>query len=769
MKAGPRRWLAGTPLLAPALAAACAVVAADGTPWAAAGVALALAAAAWSDGRRGLLLAVLAAGLGGGLHGWRTTRLRARQRMIAQAGRLEVRLAGTVAGRPETRGGGWVAPVRVGHLVPRGAATPAAAPVAARPRPSGGWGTVWFHGRGRTPLPGTRILADARLQPPEPARNPGEFDRARWLGRQWVWAVAEAGDAPLETTGPPPWRQLAEACRNGFRTAITDGLDPGGREAAVIRAMVLGERPADDDELIGAFRDSGALHVFSVSGLHVGLVGLCCWWLLRLLHVPRRWAIPVLVPMIFGYAWLAGLVAPALRAAWMAALLLAGFLARRPAGLLNVLAAVALGALAADGSQLFLPGFQLTYGVVAAIALLGRPCTRIVAGRPVVDPFLPRALWSWWHERLDGCQRWLAGALGVSLAATAGSTPLIGWHFRFVTPVAPLASLVLIPVTLALLALALAAAALAPLAPPATRALNRLNALVARAAVAIADGAARLPGSHFNLPPAGSRPAELVVFDLPYGAAATLLDPGDGRATLLDCGDQWSARQSLLPALRAAGRDLTTLVVSHPDGGHLGGAATLCRADPPALVLLPVARARSPGFRRLLEAAPAAGATLALLRPGQSLPAPPAARWEVVHLADPADDDALADDRCAVLRLHWHGWRILFTGDTGFRGERVLLESGADLAADVLVIGRHRSDPGATAPFLARVGARVVIASHARFPPEERLDARLRARLAAGGARVFGQGETGAVILTADPARLHVRGFLDGSQAELTR
>jgi competence protein ComEC len=387
----------------------------------------------------------------------------------------------------------------------------------------------------------------------------------------------------------------------------------------------------------------------------------------------------------------------------------------------------------------------------------------------VVDPFLPRPLWTRGHEWATATQRWLAGSLGVSLAATAGSTPLIGWHFHMATPIAPLASLALIPVTMVLLALALAAAAIAPVAPPLTRALNHLNAGVARASVAIAEGAARVPGSHFMLPSPGRRTEELVVFDLPYGAAAVLFDPGKDGVFLLDCGDQWSVRQSLLPALRHAGRNLTDLLLSHPDGGHLGGAATLCRADPPARVFLPVGDARSPGFQRLLAAAPASGATLTMLQAGQTIDCAPHARWVVVATADPRDRDALADDRCALLRLEWHGWRILFTADSGFRTERKLVESRADLAADVLVLGRHRTDPGGSEPFLAAVGARIVIASHDEFPPAERLAGPLRARLAAGGATVISQGEAGAVILTATSGHLTARGFLGGPQAGLCR
>jgi competence protein ComEC len=51
--------------------------------------------------------------------------------------------------------------------------------------------------------------------------------------------------------------------------------------AAVIRAMALGVSAEADDEIEDAFRNSGTLHVFAVSGLHVGLLGVIALALMR--------------------------------------------------------------------------------------------------------------------------------------------------------------------------------------------------------------------------------------------------------------------------------------------------------------------------------------------------------------------------------------------------------------------------------------------------------------------------------------------------------
>ena len=92
------------------------------------------------------------------------------------------------------------------------------------------------------------------------------------------------------------------------------------------------------------------MHVFAVSGLHVGIVLAFLWGLLRWLGVPRRYAVIVLIPAILFYATVTGLRPSAVRAAIMGSVVLLGFVAERKPRLLNSLAFAALLILALDKS-----------------------------------------------------------------------------------------------------------------------------------------------------------------------------------------------------------------------------------------------------------------------------------------------------------------------------------------------------------------------------------------------------------------------------------
>jgi ComEC/Rec2-related protein len=616
---------------------------------------------------------------------------------------------------------------------------------------------VLWEGRGEAPVAGAVVTGRGNFGPlPEP-RNRGEFDRAAWLRRQGMAAVFRTDWGDTLETGR--LAVLGARIRHGFRDRVTTGLLEDSQEANVIRAVVIGETPPDADALIAAFRNSGTLHVFSVSGLHVAMVGSIGWLLLSWAGVPRRRAVLVLLPLVFGYSWITGNSAPAVRSAWMAAVFLGAFVFRRPPDLLNALGAVLLGAMLWDGRMLFQPGVQLSYGVVAAIAVGTAWTSKAFKWMTVPELYLPAQMIPRWQSFWLKRRRGVAQSLGVSLAAGVGSAPLTAFHFGLVTPVSVLANLVLVPLVFVLLVAGLMAVALSPVAPPVARTVNRLNGMVANASVVSAEFFAAIPNGHIHVG-RESRPV-LLVYDLGHGAAAACFSGGSNGAVLIDCGDRHSFRRCVMPSLRQLGIEPDSVVLSHPDGGHLGGAAAVWQAFPIRQVLVPVQLSRSPSFRAWMENAPKAG-----IRIGQvAVPGwhafPDGASLEILHAPDPLAVNALADDRVAVFRLHWRGWKLLLTSDAGMGTERKLLDAGLDLSADLIIAGRHRTDLTLCDAFLNAVNPQAILASNAPFPVEEKLDPGTVDYWKSRSIQVVDQAESGGVTVRVDDAgNLRIEGFL---------
>lgn len=640
------------------------------------------------------------------------------------------------------------------------------APARLESGPHAGARVLW-RGRGAAPVAGSKVRARGEFRPPAEPRNPGEFDEARWLRGQGISAVflSRAAGAELRTGR---LAALGARVRTEFRTAVTAGLAEDSTQARVIRAVVLGEHPRDGGELARPFRHSGTLHVFSVSGLHVGMVGAIGWLVLAWLGVPRRWAVAGLLPLVFGYAWLTGNGAPAVRASWMMAVFLGAFVFRRKPDVLNALGAVLLASMLWDGRLLFQPGVQLSYGVVAAIAIGVTWASRGFAWLQQTEPYLPDGLMSrprrlWWSLR-----KWTAQSLAVSTAAWAGSTPLTAVHFGLITPISIPATVTLVPMVFVLLAAALGSAALHPLWPQAAQAVNRGNGHLADACAWTAGAFAAIPGSHFRLNRA--RKPFLLVYDLEAGAGAACFSAGDGGGVLIDCGDRRGFRGPVLASLRHFDVAPDSVVFSHPDGSHLGGGVAVWEELPIRQALMPVGRALSPAFRAWREDAPAANVKLLEVSNLRDLPFPDGARLEIIHRPDPLAVNISADDRVAVYRLHWRGWKILFTSDAGDLVESAILASGRDISADVIVAGRHRDDRSLGDDFLDAVNPRAIIASNAVHPPEEALPDSQVAYWRSRGIHPLDQGQTGGVIVRVDrDGALVIEGYVDGSALRLKR
>jgi len=623
---------------------------------------------------------------------------------------------------------------------------------------------VW-QGKGEPPVAGAVVSGRGNFGPIPEIRNPGEFDRANWLKRQGVAAVFMSEGLDEVETGR--LALLGSRIRQGFRERVTTGLPDDSQEANVIRAVVIGETPPDADSLVRAFRNSGTLHAFSVSGLHVAMVGSIGWFLLSWAGVPRRWAVLFLIPLVFGYSWITGNSPPAVRSAWMATVFLGAFVFRLRPDLLNVLGIVLLGTMLWDGRMLFQPGVQLSYGVVAAIAVGTAWTSSLFRWMAVPEPYLPRRRMSWLQVGWLRLRKNTSQSLGVSVAAAAGSAPLTAYHFGMVTPVSILASLVLVPQVFVLLVGGLVCVAVSPL-PLLARPVSRINSWFANTTVFSAEAFSSIPGGHFHV--CRDESPKLLVYDLERGDGAACFSGGGDRSVLMDCGGRQSFRHSLMPSLRQLGIEPDSVVISHPDSGHLGGGTAVWTAFPIRQALVPVFVSRSPVYKAWIRDAPKAGIQISLADESRLIGFPDGASLETLHAPDAYKKNVVADEQVAVFRLHWHGWKMLFTSDAGMRTEMKMLDSGKDLSADIIIAGHHRTDLSLCEPFLNAVHPQVIIATNSQFPVEERRDPGTMDYWRSRGIKVIDLSKSGGVTLRVDKVgNLRIEGFLNSSPIVLEK
>lgn len=349
----------------------------------------------------------------------------------------------------------------------------------------------------KTPPVGAALVIKTRLRSPRVLKNPGSFNRGRYLAADGIFRVASLrhpGDLiVLANAGASP---LRERLRGSIRRLLEE-LPQAPR--AMYLAMLLGDQGEITPEMRQAFSRTGTSHLLVINGMHLGAVAavayFLCFFVLR--RFPRLLlrinalkvsTLVAAVPVV-AYAWMAGGSPSTQRAEIMVlAYLLLVFLGR-PREVWSALALAALLILCLSPLRLYTISFQLSFVAVAGIIY-----------------FLPRWFdWDWeelsftWWLRRWGVKswRWFKEAAAVSVVATLATAPLVAAYFQVVSLLGAAVNLVAIPLVL-FLALPLGEVAvlaqslhLTPVAQG-LLALGQIPLWLAYEAVA---AAARLPGS----------------------------------------------------------------------------------------------------------------------------------------------------------------------------------------------------------------------------------------------------------------------------------
>jgi ComEC/Rec2-related protein len=393
---------------------------------------------------------------------------------------------------------------------------------------------------------GRQVELEGVLRVPREPIAAGIFDYRTFLNRQGIYfqlEVASAKDWRLAPDADPnATRPVADRFADWAKAALAEGLPVEDEPLRLLWAMTLGWKTALTGEVSEPFMRSGTMHVFAISGLHVALIAGLLILLLQVVRVPRSWCGWVVIPLIWFYAGVTGWQASAIRSTIMMSVIIAGWALRRPADLINSLAAAAFIILLWDPQQLFQAGFQLSFLVVLSLALfvaileslyapllkpdphaLEPALHRILRGLPLLplifpDPLLPAALRTRWQRWLGVPLRWLFNAATTSLAAWLGSIPLIAYYFHLLTPIGLLANLVIVPLSSVALACNLASLAIRALVPAAAELFNHAAWFFMWLMVRFSDWAAQAPGGCFHV--AAPSPA---VFALYYALLVSAL------------------------------------------------------------------------------------------------------------------------------------------------------------------------------------------------------------------------------------------------------
>jgi len=617
------------------------------------------------------------------------------------------------------------------------------------------------------PAEGDLIRVTGSLQGIGPPRNPGEFDAKAWMAQCGITCQIETsagGDlAVVRKASAYSLASLANRSRQWMENTLRAGISEDPVVCDFLAGMVLGVTASIPDAIRQEFRNTGTFHLFSVSGLHVGMIGLILWQALKIAGVGRRWAVAVIIPALFFYALLTGWKPAGLRSAVMSAIFLIGMTSSRQPVPINSLCAAAFLILVQWTNEAFNPGFQLSFLVVAAILLLAVPLHDLIRKHCHPDPFVPRQLWTRWQKRASGTVETLGGLASVSFAAWVGALPLTLWYFHLVSFSALPANLLIVPLAFAIMVTAVLALLGGVFWGTLAAIFNNANWAFSTLLLGVVHLMSSLPASFLYVGSPASAPVTVTVFDFGAGGGAGI--ESDGKVWLLDCGSKWQLDGVVMPWLHSRGKSAPDgLLVTHGDARHMGGACEIVGSNPPGVLVESMLADRSSRRHHLHKLLEEHGIPKSLHRAGDSIRISRDATLKILYPPAGIARD-MADDKAFVVRLDAPHARVLFLSDGGSATFEWLMQNAAsELPADILVKGAPRSGVPMDRAFVDAVRPKLVVCTGAHFPESERPDENWVSLVEGRGIRVFRQDMSGAVTIELGAAEFQAWGFHDGAR-----
>ena len=152
-------------------------------------------------------------------------------------------------------------------------------------------------------------------------------------------------------------------------------------DASVMKAMLLGEKGMLDTDLKELYRANGIIHILSISGLHLSIIGMGCYKLLQRIRAPRAINVIVCIVLMYCYGTMTGMGTSMLRAYVMFVLHLFAELIGRTYDLLTAVAVSALLILLRQPLYLQHSGFLFSFGAVCGISILLPEAEKNLFGR----------------------------------------------------------------------------------------------------------------------------------------------------------------------------------------------------------------------------------------------------------------------------------------------------------------------------------------------------------------------------------------------------
>lgn len=643
---------------------------------------------------------------------------------------------------------------------------------------------------------GMEAAVFGKLEEPSEARNPGEFDFREYYRALGIRLQMFGEDLEILDDDSWRYRDFLYRMKKAAVRVLEEICEP--EDLGIFQAAILGDKTSLDDGVRRLYQRNGIAHLLAISGLHISLLGMFVYRMLRKAGLSYGVSGVIGTAVIVSYGILTGGSSSVIRAVMMILIfLLAGYLGRSydmlsAAGLACILILLEYPGLVTQA------GFQLSFGAVAAIGGLG----------------------PWMVEKL-GVKHGFGKTVVLGAAVQLVTGPVIVYHFYQYPVYGIVLNLVVIPLMGYVVVSGILGILLGAVWPPAGIAavgsghyilefyrwlcvvfekLPGANLVIGRpglwqigaygAAMALLlwfvcdRWAVRDAGRPSRLSPlscrcvilmAGTAVCFLLMWQLPVkGMEVTFLDVGQGdgicirtreAVILVDGGstdEKELGKNTLEPYLKSLGISrVDYAVISHGDKDHISGIQYLLEENGDIRIrnlVLPWLGRKDSSYEPLVRLMEAHGGQVHWMQAGERIKAGGLSLTCLYHGSEARRQDR--NEHSLVLELHYGQTGILLTGDMSENGEKDMIAGNCLNHIQILKAAHHGSRYSSCEAFLRLISPEWTVISCGEgnsygHPHKETLE-----RLEDQGTEILVTEDAGAIVVSTDGEQIRFDSYL---------
>lgn len=566
---------------------------------------------------------------------------------------------------------------------------------------------------------GDQIAFSGKYAPLKEDRNPGGFNEQRYYQTKgWSYKYYAKSYKVIHHRF-----NLKEQLYK-VKKVLVSKLDSllAEEESYIMKRMLLGGNYEEGKGIKELYQKGGVLHILAISGLHIMLIGACCYQLLKRIWSKSIAYIITIVFLVF-YGALTGMAVSTTRAIIMFAILFLSQVMGRKGDGATTLSIASLILLCINPYSLYDVGFLLSFGAVSSLMFI----------TPLIT-----------FKRAKG----LGTYLTASLAAFLGTWPLVAYFFHTMALAGLLLNVLIVPLVPLILLFGMAGMILSCAHIMLGKFVIAINYYLLVLIKKLLSFVVALPGAFFSIgqPPwpfiilyytllalivyyvktrkmgvlrcmLGSIIIGLImIISIPsQNTRVTFLDVGQGDGSVIEIGgytaviDTGVTGEEVVDYLKYRGiNKIDEFYVSHSDQDHMGGLLFIMEAVKINHIYVSDSKTQLNKLLAQVEKeAKLKGIPISRITQGMYHSIPKG----MIRCIGPKTDVSYesANESSLVLEVHIEDKKILFTGDIEDDGESESLSLVTDV--DIIKIPHHGSKTSSGDAFLLKTRAEYGIIS----------------------------------------------------------